>query len=132
MLTGKDFLDKCILLDLETDGSKLYHIGAVYSGQAFERKGRFDLQTALKKLDSFASEAEFVLGHNLLGHDLPVLETLAPDTGLTGYDLLNDQFTTNAPTTLVTGVSTLTNTGTITPATGSELSVRRITNSFRS
>ena len=81
-MTGKDFLDKCILLDLETDGSKLYHIGAVYSGQAFERKGRFDLQTALKKLDSFASEAEFVLGHNLLGHDLPVLETLAPNLRL--------------------------------------------------
>jgi len=50
-MTKDDFLDKCLLLDLETDGSKLYHIGAVYSGQTFERKGRFDLQAALKDLD---------------------------------------------------------------------------------
>ena len=82
MLTEKDFLDKCLLLDLETDGSKLYHIGAVYSGQTFERKGRFDLRTALKDLDTFASGAEYVLGHNLLGHDFPVLESLAPDLRL--------------------------------------------------
>lgn len=77
-MTGKDFLDKCLLLDLETDGSKLFHIGAVFLGQTFERKGRFDLQTALQELDSFASGAEYILGHNILGHDLPVLEVLAP------------------------------------------------------
>jgi ATP-dependent DNA helicase RecQ len=77
-MTKDDFLDKCLLLDLETDGNKLYHIGAVYSEQTFERKGRFDLQTALKDLDIFASGADYVLGHNLLGHDFPVLESLAP------------------------------------------------------
>ena len=38
MLTGKDFLVKFLLLDLETDGSKLYHIGALFSGQTFKRK----------------------------------------------------------------------------------------------
>jgi len=70
------------LLDLETDGSKLYHIGAVFSGQTFERKGRFDLQTALKELDNFASDAEYILGHNILGHDLPVLEALSPNLRL--------------------------------------------------
>ena len=53
-----------------------------YSGQAFERKGRFDLQTALKELDNFASDAEYILGHNILGHDLPVLESLAPNLRL--------------------------------------------------
>ena len=81
-MTEKDFLDKCLLLDLETDGSKLYHIGAVYSGQTFERKGHFNLRTALKDLDTFASAAKYVLGHNLLGHDFPVLESLAPDLHL--------------------------------------------------
>lgn len=78
-MTVNALLDKCLLLDLETDGSKLYHIGAVFSGQTFERKGRFDLQTALKELDSFASDAKYILGHNILGHDLPVLEALAPN-----------------------------------------------------
>jgi ATP-dependent DNA helicase RecQ len=77
-LTAQDFLKKCLFLDLETDGSRLYHIGAVYSGLVFERKGRFDTLAALKQLDRFASGAEYVLGHNLLGHDLPVLESLLP------------------------------------------------------
>ncbi len=40
-------------------------------------------------------------------------------TGWNGYTL-NDQFTTSAPTTLVSGVSTLTNSGVITPTLGSE------------
>ena len=81
-MTSKDFLDKCLLLDLETDGSKLFHIGAVFSGQTFERKGRFDLQTALHELDNFASGTDHILGHNILGHDLPVLESLAPNLRL--------------------------------------------------
>ena len=81
-MTTNEFLDKCLLLDLETDGSKLYHIGAVFSEQVFERKGRFDAQTALKELDRFAVGADYVLGHNLLGHDLPVIESLAPNLNL--------------------------------------------------
>lgn len=81
-MTSGDFLDKCLWLDLETDGSKLYHIGAVFAGQAFERKGRFDLQSALKELDTFGSGVEYVLGHNLLGHDLPFLESVAPNLQL--------------------------------------------------
>ncbi len=82
MVTSKDFLDKCLLLDLETDGSKLFHIGAVFSGQTFERKGRFNLQTALQELDNFSSGVDYILGHNILGHDLPVLESLAPNLRL--------------------------------------------------
>lgn len=81
-MTAHDFLDKCLFLDLETDGSKLYNIGAVFSGQVFERKGRFDTQTALKELDGFASGADYVLGHNLLGHDLPFIESLSPNLNL--------------------------------------------------
>ena len=81
-MSVNSLLDKCLLLDLETDGSKLYHIGAIFSGQTFERKGRFDLHTALKELDNFASGAEYILGHNILGHDLPVLEALSPNLRL--------------------------------------------------
>lgn len=47
-----------------------------------ERKGRFDVQTALKELDSFADGVDYVLGHNLLGHDLPVIESLATNLNL--------------------------------------------------
>ena len=81
-MEANDFLDTCLLLDLETDGTTIYHIGAVYSGQVFERKGRFDTRAALKELDKFAVGAAYVLGHNLLGHDFPVLESLDPTLGL--------------------------------------------------
>ena len=33
-------------------------------------------------LDAFADGAEYVLGHYILGHDLPVLESMAPDLRL--------------------------------------------------
>ena len=71
-------MDSCLLLDLETtrDG-RLRRIGAVLRGQTFERKGHFNVASALAELDTFAASAERVLGHNLLGHDLPFLDGLA-------------------------------------------------------
>lgn len=82
-MTSSDFIAKCLLIDLETTGNqRIHHIGALFGGQKFERSGRFDLAKALAELDAFAAGADFILGHNLLGHDLPVLESLAPGLGL--------------------------------------------------
>jgi len=82
-LTSSDFLAKCLLIDLETTrNQRIQHIGALFSGQKFERSGRFDLAKSILELDAFAGEAEYILGHNLLGHDLPVLESLAPNLAL--------------------------------------------------
>lgn len=78
-MTSKVFLDKCLCLDIETSGNeKIYHLGAVRGDVTFERKGRFDLQSSLKELDSLTEPAQYILGHNLLGHDLPILESQAP------------------------------------------------------
>jgi len=78
-----NILDKCLCLDLETthDG-KIFKIGAVYQEKTFEKQGKFDLQAALSELDKFGVEASYVLGHNLLGHDLPLLETVSPKLAL--------------------------------------------------
>ncbi len=77
------FLGRSILLDLETRGKDaVYHIGAVRGSKTFERKEPFRLGSALVDLDRFARGAEYVLGHNLLGHDLPLLARLAPDLKL--------------------------------------------------
>jgi len=35
-LTGRDFLGKCLWVDLEADGHRIYHIGAVHAGLTFE------------------------------------------------------------------------------------------------
>lgn len=82
-MTSSDFIAKCLLIDLETsENQRIHHIGALFGGQKFERSGRFDLPKAIADLDSFSEGAEYVLGHNLLGHDLPVLESLAPSLRL--------------------------------------------------
>lgn len=72
-------LDRTLLLDFETTRSgKVRHIGAVFKEQIFEKKQRAGSAATLKQLDEFARDAEFVLGHNLLGHDFPVLQSSSP------------------------------------------------------
>lgn len=78
-VSGKDFVENCLLLDLETnERDEIFHIGAVYRERTLERKGRFSLSAALSELDELADSAGYLLGHNLLGHDLPCLAALAP------------------------------------------------------
>jgi ATP-dependent DNA helicase RecQ len=73
------FLSRCLLLDIETnENGRVYAIGSVIGERVFRRTERFDTHQALLDLDSFGYEAEYLLGHNLLRHDLPVLRALAP------------------------------------------------------
>ncbi len=85
------FLERCLLLDLETtrapEGSgppRILALGAALGpgGPEVTRQGRFDLAAALEELDELAAGADFLLGHNLLDHDLRVLEKVAPDLAL--------------------------------------------------
>lgn len=79
----KELLSKSLCLDLETTpAGKIFKIGAVYQGKTFERQGKFNLREALTELDKFGAEITYVLGHNLLGHDLPLLETVSPNLEL--------------------------------------------------
>ncbi len=74
-----DLLNRTLLLDLETTRSgRVRHIGAILKDHVFEKKERAGSADALKQLDIFAEDADFVLGHNLLGHDFPVLKSLFP------------------------------------------------------
>jgi ATP-dependent DNA helicase RecQ len=71
---------QALALDLEVtkDGKKIRHIGAVFNGETFEWKGGRDVDKALLELEAFGGAARYVLGHNLFGHDLPLLKGLAP------------------------------------------------------
>ncbi|WP_020677321.1 RecQ family ATP-dependent DNA helicase [Geopsychrobacter electrodiphilus] len=83
LINVNSILKKCLCLDLETTlEGKIFKIGAVYQEGTFERQGKFNLQTALAELDQFGAGATYVLGHNLLGHDLPLLETVSPNLSL--------------------------------------------------
>ena len=78
-------LQPLVALDLEVSSQgSIRHIGAVkYDGQArgndqcFEHKNlrRRDETVVLQNLDDFCRNARFVLGHNLIGHDLPILRS---------------------------------------------------------
>ena len=74
-----DILSRSLLLDLETGPTgEIRKIGAVHGDRVFRREGSFDARTALAELDRFAADAELVLGHNLLGHDLHALRARMP------------------------------------------------------
>lgn len=82
-MTPTAFLDQSLLLDLETRGSEaILRIGAVLRNLSFERKGSFRVERALIELDLLARSARWVLGHNLLDHDLPLIRQLAPSLEL--------------------------------------------------
>ena len=76
----------CLSLDLEVDPrtKQILKIGALRpdSGEFRHFKGRFDLAVALAEVDSLAAGASFVLGHNVIRHDLNLLQAVAPDLKL--------------------------------------------------
>ncbi|MBP7517269.1 MAG: hypothetical protein KA768_05500, partial [Desulfobulbus sp.] len=77
----EDLLRHCLLLDIEVNEKNvIYALGAVLGEQVFQIPAgeKIDRDT-LAELDAFAAEARFVLGHNILNHDLPRLRQVAPE-----------------------------------------------------
>lgn len=76
------FLNRCCSLDLETnENGEIFAIAAQRGTLTFSRKAPFAIQRILRELDAFCADAGFLLGHNLLRHDLPVCRALAPQLG---------------------------------------------------
>ncbi|WP_028453000.1 RecQ family ATP-dependent DNA helicase [Chitinilyticum aquatile] len=82
---------KCLIFDLETvpqtgsEEEKIIKIGAFRPDtlQDLELKtNKENLLPALSELDSLSEGASFVLGHNILAHDLPILQRQNPDLRL--------------------------------------------------
>ena len=72
-------LNRTLLLDLETTRTgRIRHMGAVLNDRVLERTQKAGSKIVLEALDDLAKDAEFVLGHNLLGHDFPILKTVSP------------------------------------------------------
>ena len=74
-----DLMSRTLLLDLETTRTgKIKHVGAVLNGHIFEKTERAGSEAILQQLDELGQHADFVLGHNLLGHDFPILKAASP------------------------------------------------------
>jgi ATP-dependent DNA helicase RecQ len=80
----QELLHHTLLLDIEVnEKGEIYSLGAVLGEKTFSvsDRRRFDSNT-LRDLDAFAREARFVLGHNILNHDIQRLQQIAPDLQL--------------------------------------------------
>lgn len=79
-----EWLDSGIFLDIEAvPGGKILSLGAVF-GEEKPLYARTDhtIQQVLKKVRRWARDARFLAGHNLLWHDLPMLESAGLFAGL--------------------------------------------------
>lgn len=83
---GAPFAPCCLSLDLEADprDGRILKIGALRpdTGKFLHFKGRFDLGAALADVDALAAGAAFILGHNVVRHDLNLLRAAAPGLDL--------------------------------------------------
>ncbi len=75
-----EFLRRCLLFDIEVnEANRVYTVGAVFRGEKFQISSGKELGSRqLQALDEFGSDASFILGHNILRHDIPRLQNLAP------------------------------------------------------
>lgn len=76
----REFLDQCLLFDIEVnEAQRIYSIGASFRGKSFLfPSGRKIGAPQLRDFAEFGAAAEFILGHNILSHDLPRLREIAP------------------------------------------------------
>ena len=86
-------LDSSLLLDLETtpDGSIL-KIGAVSGSEKIHLKGHFKRSDVEDTLNRLCGGQRFVLGHNILDHDLPILQKQYPNLVLHNLPVIDTLF----------------------------------------
>ncbi len=90
MRNANQFLTQSLLIDLETDvNKKVYQIGAAFQEREFERKDRALSKADFQELDQFGKEARFILGHNIIEHDLPILRDLCPDLSILSLPVID-------------------------------------------
>jgi len=94
MSTPEGFRPRCLCLDIETSVGPDLRINKIGgwradSGESVHFQGRFAEAEAHERLDWLAAGAAFVLGHNIAGHDLPLLEKLYPGLGLLGLPVID-------------------------------------------
>lgn len=79
------FKPRCLCIDLEVgiEDRRIHQFAAIRgdTGASLRYRGD-DLGAALARLDDLAEGAAFVLGHNLIAHDLPHLAAACPDLRL--------------------------------------------------
>ena len=80
-ISGLDILNRSVSIDLEVDPDKaqIFALAAVARDVNAPRLvARDNIASALGKLDAFCRDFDYVIGHNILRHDLPHLAAASP------------------------------------------------------
>ncbi|OGR19923.1 MAG: hypothetical protein A2X81_02725 [Desulfobacterales bacterium GWB2_56_26] len=82
--TCREFLDQCLLFDIEVgENKRIYSIGASFCGKSFLiPPGKSIGPRQLDEFEAFGAAASFILGHNVLAHDIPRLWEIAPSLAI--------------------------------------------------
>ena len=79
---GEPYRPRCISLDLEVGrkNGEIRALGAIRgdTNECVRHSRREGISEALSRLDDLADGASFVLGHNVIGFDLPLLRSVRP------------------------------------------------------
>ena len=85
--------NKVCSLDLESnENGEIFAIGAIYQNQQFQRKAPFNIRQVLNEYDIFVRDAEYLLGHNIILHDLPLCHALNPQLVLFNKPVIDTLF----------------------------------------
>ncbi|MCP4341991.1 MAG: RecQ family ATP-dependent DNA helicase [Desulfobulbaceae bacterium] len=78
MTKSQGFLDRCLLIDIEVNEKNVvYSLGATLGKESFQSVTGKPVNTqTLEQLDIFGQDADFILGHNIIIHDLPYLQKI--------------------------------------------------------
>src|SRR5467141_2684905 len=83
-------LERALLLDLEVSHQgRILKFGAVLGDLKIARSGSASIETLSEQLTQLADKARCILGHNLIGHDLPILRDHAANLSLHDLPLID-------------------------------------------
>ena len=89
-MTLDELISRTLLLDIEaTKSGRIHRIGAVFNDRVVEASTESSLKKTLSQIEELASAADFVLGHNLLGHDFPTLQAAYPRLAVLGKPVID-------------------------------------------
>ena len=84
---------RCLSIDLEVsrESGRLFAFAAVRGDteQSLVFRGQWHLPEALDKLDAFSEGCDFVLGHNAIAFDIPILAAARPSLALLRVPVLD-------------------------------------------
>jgi ATP-dependent DNA helicase RecQ len=88
-----NFQNKICSLDLESNGSgEVFALAAVHQDKNFQRHAPYKIKQVLKEFDGFTHEADFLLGHNIILHDLPLCQAINPNLGMFSKPVIDTLF----------------------------------------